>query len=101
MAIPRPSDGFVQAQESPTLTTPVATWNIVHDETPVTVEDAPHREHVGDRFTVKPVCVQRTCGDQSRPALGIAELLQRAVVRGDKHGDRPGVRVAGEREERK
>ena len=75
--------------------------NAVHDETPVTVEDAAHGEHVGDRLTVEQVCVQRTCGDESRPMLGIAEFLQRLVARGDEHGHRPGARVAGEREERK
>ena len=73
--------------------------NAVDDETPVTVEDAAHGEHVGDRLTVEPVCVQRTCGDKSRPVLGIAELLQRLVARGDEQGHRPSARVAGERED--
>ena len=75
--------------------------NAVHNETSVTVDGAAHGEHVGDRLTVEPVCVQRTCGDESRPVLGIAQLLQRLVARGDVHGYRPGARVAGEREERK
>ena len=47
------------------------------------------------------MCVQRTCGDESRPVLEIAELLQRLVARGDEQGHRPGARVAGEREDRK
>ena len=70
---------------------------VVHDETPVTIEDAAHGEHIGDRLTVEPVCLQRTCGDESRLMLGIAELLQRLVLRGNEHGHRPGARVAGQR----
>ena len=99
MAIPRPSDGFVQAHESPTLDDPCRHRNAVHDETPVTVDGAAHGKHVGDRLTVEPVCVQRTCGDESHPVLEIAELLQRLVARGDEQGHRPGARVAGERED--
>src|ERR1700680_4071502 len=46
---------------------PCRNRNAVHDETPVTVDGAAHGEHVGDRLTVEAVCVQRTCGDKSRP----------------------------------
>ena len=101
MAIPRPSDGFVQAHESPTLTIACRYRDTIHNETPVTVEDTAHGEHVSNRLTVKPMRVPRACGYQSRPVLGIAELLQRSVGRGDEHGHRPGARVAGKSEERK
>jgi hypothetical protein len=50
----------------------------VHDETPVTVDGAAHGKHAGDRLTVEPVCVQRTCGDGSRPVL--VELSGRVEI---------------------
>jgi hypothetical protein len=59
MAIPRPNDGFVQAPRIAYADDPCRHRNAVHDETPVTVDGAAHGEHVGDRLTVEPVCVQR------------------------------------------
>ena len=72
----------------------------INNETAVAVDDTTHGEDVGDRFAVEQVCVQRTCSDEGRPMLGIAELLQGLVARGDVHGHRPGLRVAKKHEER-
>src|SRR5712671_270325 len=73
--------------------------NAVHDKTPVAVDDARHGQHAGDRLTVEPLGVQWTRAEESCPVLGIAQLLQRLVARGNEHGYGPGARVTGKGEE--
>ena len=96
---PAPERGVCAGPRVAHTDDPRCSGNAVHDETPVTVDDAAHRQYVGNRLTIEPVEVQRARGDESCPVLGIAQLLQRRVARGDDHGHGPAARIAREREE--
>ena len=65
-AMPRQSDGFVQAHESATSAMPVTVSLPVGCQPPAAVEDAGHREDVADRH---PDPANARCGGHAQPPL--------------------------------
>ena len=94
--MPRPRVGFVQAQASPTLSTPGVRGAAAADP----VDHAAHRQHAGERLALEPVRVARQRADDRGERVGVAQPLERPVGGRGVERHRPGVAVPGEREHR-
>src|SRR4029450_3513892 len=72
----------------------------VHNETAIAIRDATHRENRGAPAPREPMRVKRTCANDARPPFVVSKMLERLVAGRDEDGDRPGVVVARQCQQR-